>query len=93
MEIKFNAELKGEEIRVNAQFSREQEETEENPAGMVVVHEVNTAFPLGTSENKIRREIQKAGDLFELEEKQRAGQQEVDEKFEKANKIINNLNQ
>lgn len=93
METKIKAELKGEEIRVNAQFSREQEATEETPAGMVVVHEINTAFPIGTSEKKIRKEIQKAGDLFELEESQRAGQQEIDEKFEEANKTINNLNQ
>ena len=93
MEIKIPAELKGEEIRVNAKFYREQEATEETPTGMVIVHEINTAFSLGTSEKKIRREIQKAGELFELEESQRAGQQEVDVKFEKANEVINNLNQ
>jgi hypothetical protein len=83
MEIKISAELKGEEIRVSAKYFREDEQ----------VHEINTAFPIGTSEKKIRKEIQKAGDLFELEEKQRAGQAKVDEKFEEANKIINNLNQ
>lgn len=82
MEIKITAKLKGEEIRVKAEYLREEEK----------VHEINTAFPIGTSEKKIRKEIQKAGELFELEEKQRAEQQEVDKKFEQANKIVNNLN-
>jgi hypothetical protein len=93
LNTKISAKLEKEHIVINAKFFREQEATEETPAGEVLVHEINTAFLIGTQEKKIREEIKRAGDLFELEERQRAGQAEVDEKFEKANEVINNLNQ
>jgi ABC-type enterochelin transport system substrate-binding protein len=82
LEVKINAKLDGERIMVNAQYLRKGK----------VVHEKNTAFNLGTSEEEIRAEIESAGKLFELEEKQQKEQGEVDKKFNEANEIINNLN-
>jgi ABC-type enterochelin transport system substrate-binding protein len=82
LEVKINAKLDGERIMVNAKYLRKEK----------VVHEKNMAFNLGASEEEIRAEIESAGKLFELEEKQRKEQGEVDKKFEEANEIINNLN-
>jgi len=48
---------------------------------------------LGTSEEEIGAEVERAGKLFESEEEGKEAQAEVDKKFEEANKIINNLNQ
>ena len=53
---------------------------------------MNTAFNLGTSEEEIRAEVERQGELFETEKEQGKVQKEVDEKFESANEVINNLN-
>ena len=82
MRIKITAKLENEAIKVNAQYLREEE----------VVHEVNTAFVIGTSEEEIRAELEKQGELFESEEAGAEKQAEVDAKFEEAKSIIDNLN-
>lgn len=82
MEHKIKAEIDGENINVNAKFFRDGE----------VVHEINHAFPVGTSEEEIRAAVEKAGDLFELEEKQKEARKEEDEKNAEAKEIVNNLN-
>lgn len=82
MEIKITAKLENESIKVNAQYLREEE----------VVHEVNTAFVIGTSEEEIRAELEKQGKLFEAEEKSAKKQAKVEKKIEEAKSIIDNLN-
>lgn len=82
MEIKITAELKGEAIRVKAEYFRKEEK----------VHEVNTAFVIGTSEEEIRAELEKQAELFEQEEKSAKKQAKVDKQFEEAKSIIDNLN-
>jgi len=82
MEHKIIAELDGENININAKFFR----------GKDVVHEINHAFPVGTSEEVIREAVVKAGELFELEEKQKEARKEEDEKNAEAKKVVNNLN-
>ena len=82
MEHKIKARLAGERILVNAKFTEEDK----------IVHEINTAFPLDSSEKEIRKEVVKAGELFELEKEQAKDQAEVDKKFGKAQKTITSLN-
>lgn len=82
MEHKIEAKLVGERIMIKAQFED----------GGKVVHEVNTAFNAGATEEEIRAEVERQGDLFEKEKIQKAHQKKVDEKFESANEVINKLN-
>lgn len=82
MEHKIDASIDGEQIKVNAKFFR----------GENQVHEINTAFPIGTKEEEIREKVVKAGELFELEEKQREERSEEDEKLAEAKEIVTNLN-
>jgi len=82
MESKIEAKKDGERIMVNAKYFRDDE----------LVHEVNTAFNLGTSEEEIRAEVERAGKLFETEEIQKVEQGKVDKNNEEADEIINNLN-
>jgi Glu-tRNA(Gln) amidotransferase subunit E-like FAD-binding protein len=82
METKIEAKLDGERIKVNAKFLE----------GENVVHEINTAFNLGATEEEIRAEVERQGNLLELEKEQKENQKEVDAKFNQANEVINNLN-
>lgn len=73
---------KGERILVHVDFFDGKEK----------VHEITTAFPLETPEKEIRKEVEKAGALFEQEKVQGKEQKKVDEVFEKAKDTINKLN-
>ena len=82
MEHKIKAELDGEQIKVHADYFD----------GKKKVYEINTAFPLETSEKEIKEAVVKAGTLFDQEKEQAVEQGKVDKKFGNAQKVISNLN-
>lgn len=82
MDYKINSKLEKERIMVNAKFYKNKKK----------VHEINTAFPMDASLEVIREEVEKVGKLFEYEIEQKKEQKKVDEKFEKAQDTINQLN-
>jgi uncharacterized protein YdaU (DUF1376 family) len=82
MEYKIKANLVGERIMVNAFFLKDDK----------VVHEINTAFNMGATEEEIRAEVERHGELFEAEAKQKKVQKKVDEKQEQAKEVISKLN-
>lgn len=82
MKYTIKSSIAGERILVNAEFRVKGD----------VVQVINTAFPLETSAEEIKAEIEKAGDLYEQEAEQKEEQGKVDEKYEKVQDTINKLN-
>ena len=82
MKHKIEAELDGDRIKVNAKFYE----------GKKKVHEINHAFSSDMSAKDIKKEVEKAGDLYLLEKKQAEERKEEEEEREKANKTVDKLN-
>lgn len=82
METRIYSRLKGNKILVNAKFL-------ENGK---TIHEINHAFAYDETPKRIRKEVEKAKNLFIQEREQAKHQKKIDEKHEKAKETVNKLN-
>lgn len=57
-----------------------------------VVHRINHGFPYNSTPKEIRKEVEKAGELFLKEREQAKYQKKIDKDHENAKSVVNKLN-